>query len=140
MELKLKNGRSLTVRSYIEDDFKYIQKLNEEEHWTNLAAKKQDTKDAWNNSNVTFVVLDQGEIAGYIRGLTDQSMTLFICELLISKDYRRLGIGQELLQFVHRLYPKTRIEMLASSTSRTFYEQQKYRPFYGFRKTYEEHD
>ncbi|EMF48148.1 hypothetical protein B481_0269 [Planococcus halocryophilus Or1] len=42
------------------------------------------------------------------------------------------------MRHVHHQYPKTRIELLASSTSRSFYETQKYRPFYGFRKTIEE--
>jgi predicted GNAT family N-acyltransferase len=77
-------------------------------------------------------------VVGYIRGLTDTRITLYICELLISKENRGLGLGKELLTYVHQLYPKTRIEMLASSTSQTFYKEQGYRAFYGFRKTFEE--
>lgn len=39
------------------------------------------------------------------------------------------------MDHVHNQYPKTCIELLASSTSRSVYETQQYRPFYGFRKT-----
>lgn len=80
----------------------------------------------------------KGIFVGYIRGITDKFITLFIGELVVSTDYRGLGIGQRLLKYVHSLYPKTRIEMLATSTSRTYYEEQGYRAFYGFRKTFEE--
>lgn len=129
----------INIRQYQESDFNRIQVLNREEGWVNLVEKNDDTKEAWRNSNVTFVVEAEGEgVIGYIRGLTDKRVTLYICELLIDKKYRGLGLGGELLQHVHNVYPKTRIEMLASSTSRSFYEGQGYRPFYGFRKTLEE--
>lgn len=127
------------IRQYQEADFNRIQELNSEEGWNNLVEKNEDTKQAWENSNVSFVVEAEGDgVVGYIRGFTDTRISLYICELLIDKKYRGLGIGKDLLQHVHRLYPKTRIEMLASSTSRSFYEEQGYRHFYGFRKTLEE--
>ncbi|WHZ04064.1 GNAT family N-acetyltransferase [Neobacillus sp. YX16] len=129
----------IKIRKFKETDFNRIQELNREEGWGNLVKKNEDTKQAWENSNVSFVVEAEGDgVVGYIRGFTDTRITLYICELLIDKNYRGLGIGKDLLQHVHRLYPKTRIEMLASSTSRSFYEEQGYRPFYGFRKTLEE--
>ncbi|MEH7255364.1 GNAT family N-acetyltransferase [Neobacillus niacini] len=139
MNLNIQNKTSIHIRRYQESDFPRIQELNQEEGWNNLVEKIEDTKEAWENSNVSFVVeVEGGEIGGYIRGLTDRHITLFICELLIDKKYRGLGLGKELLQHVHGLYPKTRMELLASSTSHTFYEDQGYRPFYGFRKTFEE--
>jgi ribosomal protein S18 acetylase RimI-like enzyme len=129
----------MKIRKYLETDFNRIQELNQEEGWSNLVEKNEDTKQAWENSNVTIVVEAEGDgVVGYIRGLTDTVITLYICEFLIDKKYRGLGLGSELLQYVHNEYPKTRIEMLASSTSRSFYEGQGYRPFYGFRKTLEE--
>ncbi|WP_045524605.1 GNAT family N-acetyltransferase [Neobacillus niacini] len=127
------------IRHYEESDFNRIQELNQEEGWNNLVEKNEDTKEAWRKSNVSYVVEAEGDgIVGYIRGFTDTRITLYICELLIDKSYRGFGIGKKLLQHVHSLYSKTRIEMLASSTSHTFYEEQGYRAFYGFRKTIEE--
>ncbi|MFP7299226.1 GNAT family N-acetyltransferase [Neobacillus niacini] len=131
--------KTIKIRRYIDTDFDRIQGLNREEGWSNLVEKNEDSKAAWENSNVSFVaVTEDDEVVGYIRGLTDTCITLYICELLIDKKYRGLGIGKDLLQHVHQLYPKTRIEMLASSTSHSFYEGLGYRPFYGFRKTLEE--
>lgn len=138
MELTIKNGQSIRIREYTVDDFLDIHRLNIEEKWTNLVEKETDYKQAWNNSNIAFVVLSEGKLIGYLRGITDKFITVYICELLISKGYRGFGIGQELLKYTHSMYPKLRIEMLSTSNSRTFYEQLGYRTFYGYRKTKEE--
>ena len=134
----LKNGQSINIREYNEQDFVAIKQLNKNEQWTNLVKTGEKTKEAWNHSNIAFVVILEDEIVGYLRGLTDKYVTLYICELLVEKRYRGLGIGMCLLSYVHGLYPSTRIEMLASSTSQSFYKQSGYRPFYGFRKTFGE--
>lgn len=139
MEIRLKDNVVIEVRDYKKEDFTYIHQLNSDEEWNNLVEKKESTKNAWNNSTIAYVAQHEGEIIAYIRGLTDQSITLFICELLIHREFRGKGIGDALLKYVHGLYPDTRIEMLASTTSHTYYEQKGYRPFYGFRKTFQEH-
>ena len=126
------------IRPYREDDFRAIQHLNSQEQWNNLVAKDRDTKKAWANSAIAFVAELDGQVVGYLRGLTDGFISLYICELLVSQDYRQSGLGKQLMHHVHSHYPKTRIELLASNTSRSFYEAQGYRSFYGFRKTIEE--
>lgn len=125
----------IIVRAYDTKDFDSINQLNKLEEWGNLVAKSDDLKKAWSHSNVTYIAELDGEIVGYVRGLTDKYITLFICELLVKREHRGQGIGKMLLDYVHQLYPKTRMELLASSTSRTFYEQKQFRPFYGYRKT-----
>ena len=113
--------------------------LNKEEGWTNLVENAKNTKVAWENSNVVYVVKNKnGKVMGYIRRYTDTCVSLFICEMLINKRYRGLGIGKQLLQYVHDKYPNTRIEMFATSASRTFYENLGYRTFYGFQKSHKE--
>ncbi|WP_432355820.1 GNAT family N-acetyltransferase [Sporosarcina sp. A2] len=139
MMINLEDGSNLLIIPYENKDFEGIQKLNKDEGWTNLVENSMKTKSAWENSNIAFVVeTESGKLVGYIRGQTDTSVSLFVCEMLIHKNYRNLAIGRKLLQFVHDLYPDTRIEVLATSTSRSFYENLGYRPFYGYRKTYSE--
>ena len=126
------------IRKYEEQDFVHIQRLNAEEQWTNLAKRAEESQAAWKNSAVAFVAEHNGLVAGYIRGLTDTMVTLYVCELLVKKEYRGQGIGEALLKYAHSLYPETRVELLASSSSKTYYEQLGFRPFNGFRITVRE--
>lgn len=134
----MKTQENVVIRPYEETDFPSIHNLNNQEQWNNLVAKEQETKQAWNNSTVALVAEVEGQVIGCLRALTDGFISLYVCELLVSQDHRKSGIGKEMMRVVHGLYPKTRIELLASSSSRSFYEAQGYRPFYGFRKTMDE--
>lgn len=134
LELK----KSITIRPYEERDFPAIHELNKAEGWSNLAEKREDTKQAWRHSNAAFIAEKEGEVVGCLRGLTDGHISFYIAELLVQPDWRGEKLGTYLLNFVHSLYPKTRFELLASQTSRTFYESLGYRAFYGFRKTIDE--
>lgn len=139
MEIDLKDNEKAIIRPYKETDFNKIQDLNREEGWTNLVENHLNAKEAWEHSNVAYVVETEGQgIVGYVRGLTDTRISLYICELLINKKFRSLGLGKELLHYVHSIYPDTRIELLATSSSRSFYEELSFRSFYGFRKTSQE--
>ncbi|HCV53707.1 MAG TPA: hypothetical protein DGL70_10135 [Exiguobacterium sp.] len=70
----------------------------------------------------------------YVRALTDGSVTTFVCELLVSRDARKRGYGQQLLDHLQLTYP-TRIDLLANRQAASFYEQQGFRAFHGFRKS-----
>ncbi|MET3729521.1 GNAT superfamily N-acetyltransferase [Fictibacillus halophilus] len=125
--------------SYIEKKhFEPIQELNKQEGWTQLVERYKETKQAWSRSTIAYVMLKNEEVIGYVRGLTDEHVTLYICEMLISKPYRGLGLGGKLLNIIQAKYPTARMEMVASRISHTFYEGQNFRPFYGYRRTYEE--
>lgn len=136
--ITLKNGKTVFIRPYEKSDFNKIQHLNEKEGWSNLVQRGEDTKKAWENSDVSFVLVSEEGVIGYVRGLTDQQITLYICEILIEERFRKLGLGKKLLEYVHQLYPTTRMELLASSTSKTYYEDLGLRAYYGFRKTIDE--
>ncbi|MGE6490173.1 GNAT family N-acetyltransferase [Exiguobacterium sp. NPDC077395] len=129
----------MKIRAYVASDFEHIQQLNHEEGWTQLVERGELTREAWRQSNVTYVMeSDKGEIVAYLRGLTDTAVTLFVCKLLVAPAYQKCGLGEQLLQHIHERYPTTRIELLASQTSHTYYEKLRFRPFYGFRKTIHE--
>ncbi|MDJ0332262.1 GNAT family N-acetyltransferase [Planococcus sp. S3-L1] len=127
--------KDVLIRKYNEVDFRTIHELNKQQGWNNLVEKKQETQQAWANSTVAVVAEIDGRVVGCLRGLTDGFISLYICELLVNQDHRKLGIGKKMLRYAHKLYPKTRLELLASDASRSFYEAQSYRPLYGFRKT-----
>ncbi|PNZ72459.1 GNAT family N-acetyltransferase [Staphylococcus saprophyticus] len=125
------------IKKYSDFYFNDINKLNELEGWDNLVDHKNDFKKALENS-ITYVVLDNDDnFLGYVRALTDGFITLFICELLINKRKRSLGLGSMLINFLHERYPKTRIDLLATENSSKFYKHKNFRLFYGYRKSFE---
>ncbi|UOQ43792.1 GNAT family N-acetyltransferase [Halobacillus salinarum] len=129
---------TVNIRSFQESDFSAIQQLNEKEEWNGLVDRAQDTLYSWINSEPALIATDGEEIIGYLRGLTDGLVTLFICEVLVREDYRNQGICEQLIQAAHECYPRTRVEMLAASSSQEYYAKKGFRPFYGFRKSAEE--
>ncbi|ACQ70408.1 GCN5-related N-acetyltransferase [Exiguobacterium sp. AT1b] len=129
----------MNIRNYMESDFDSIQQLNHDEGWNQLVERDALTREAWRQSNVAYVMeSEEGTIIAYLRGLTDTTVSLYVCELLVASAYRKRGLGEQLLRHVHTLYPDTRLEMLASQNSYTYYEKLRFRPFYGFRKTIHE--
>ncbi|MFC7063891.1 GNAT family N-acetyltransferase [Halobacillus seohaensis] len=123
------------IRSFHENDFDTINELNKKEGWDQLVENREDTLYAWINSEPALVITDDQEIIGYLRGLTDGVVTLFICELLIREDYRGQGLAQKLIEEAHSCYPSTRVEILATSSSESYYSSRGFRPFCGFRKS-----
>ncbi|TDM03592.1 GNAT family N-acetyltransferase [Macrococcus carouselicus] len=124
------------IRPFENYDIDAIQKMNREEGWDNLVVRHAQTLKSWQNS-VAFVMEEKGEVIGCVRALTDGSVSLYICELIVRKDKRGRGCARQLLEHVHEQYPTTRMELLATSGSRSYYEPW-FRPFYGFRRTYHE--
>lgn len=133
------NGATSEIRMIPYDEAYYtaIHEMYLEEGWMNLAENYKQTQEAWRNSTIAFIaVTKDDEVVACVRGFTDTLVTTFICEMLVEKKFRGHGIGKELLNYVHALYPSTRIEMLATEASRSFYQKEGYRSFYGFRKSF----
>ncbi|MFQ3546124.1 GNAT family N-acetyltransferase [Halobacillus rhizosphaerae] len=129
---------TIFIRSFQESDFSAVQEMNEKEGWHGLAGRKQDTLYSWINSEPALIAADGDQVVGYLRGLTDGLVTLYVCEVLIKEEYRNQGICEQLINAAHECYPRTRVEMLATGDSQEYYTKKGYRPFYGFRKSAEE--
>lgn len=124
------------IRKFRVDDIEAIQQMNKDEGWDNLVARHEQTLNSWMNSK-SYVMEEDGEVIACIRAITDEYVTLYVCELIVRRDKRNRGFGRKLLGYMHELYPTTRMELLATSHSKSFYESW-FRPFYGYRRTYHE--
>ena len=129
---------AIQVRSFQENDFQTVKELNKQEGWNNLVKKHDESLCSWLNSEPALIAVDGDEVIGFLRGLTDGAVTLYVCELLVKEEYRNRGVAEHLVRTAHECYPSTRVEMIANQESQGYYESRGYRAFSGFRKAAEE--
>jgi GNAT superfamily N-acetyltransferase len=82
------------------------------------------------------VLVNEQEIIGFLRALTDEQVTTYLAEILITPRWRGQGLGQALIETCHRLYPSTRLDLLSTESADGIYEATGFRRFEGFRKSY----
>lgn len=126
------NSQKLLIRPADRNDYLSIQDLCLKEGWNSF--KRDDITFAFDNSIVYAGFIDD-QLVAYIRALTDGFITVFVCELIVAKEYRNQGFGRELLNFMHDLYPLTRTDLISEADG--FYEAAGFRKLgSGFRNNY----
>lgn len=74
----------------------------------------------------SWLILEMdGTVCGFVRYLTDDVVTTYICELLVDKRYRRNGYASLMLAEMRKLHPETRIELISEADG--FYDNLKFR-------------
>ena len=54
--------------------------------------------------SITFIALSDGIICGYSRSIKD-ALYIYVCDLLVNKEYRGNGLGRKLMQCLTVEYP-----------------------------------
>jgi len=124
------------IRKFEINDIDAIQKMNAAEGWDNLVVRHEQTLAAWLNSE-SYVYIEDEQVVGCARAITDGHVSLYLCELITHRNYRGRGIAKALIEHIHQLYTTTRMELLATNDSKGYYGKS-FRPFYGFRRTFRE--
>ncbi|GMQ29607.1 GNAT family N-acetyltransferase [Algoriphagus confluentis] len=74
-------------------------------------------------SNLIVTARRDGDLVGFLRGLTDHCYRCFIADLAIAKAYQRQGVGQKLLVFTRDLAPEARLILFSAEDAVPFYEK-----------------
>jgi len=130
----------VTVRAWAEADFPAVQQLSAAESWTTPLNWPEAARQAWLRSEPALVAVADGAIVGFLRGLSDGGVTVYIAEVLVAPTWRGRGLGAALLELAQRLNPGARLDLLATAASRAFYERAGFRPFYGYRLSWAERE
>jgi predicted N-acetyltransferase YhbS len=56
-------------------------------------------------SSASLVALDEDEVVGYARALSDEAFAVYIADILVRPDMQRQGIGSALFEAVLERYP-----------------------------------
>lgn len=79
-------------------------------------------------SNLLVTAREDGQLIGFLRGLSDFCYRCFIADLAVAKDYQGKGIGREILQFTRSLAPEARLILFAAEDAEPFYQKLGFKP------------
>ncbi len=127
----------IEIRAWSEAEFPTIQRLSSAEGWTSPTQRSTDSLLAWQHSWPALIAVEGEMIVGFVRGLTDGTITMYIADMAVDMRLRGRGIGRALLDVCHALYPTTRLDLLAADDARAFYKACGFRVLHdGMRKSY----
>ena len=124
----------VTIRAWEEADFAAVQRLSAAEGWSTPTERPAEALAAWHRSWPALVAVAGQEVIGFCRALSDGSVTTYIAELLVAPGWQGKGIGAALLEACEQMAPDARLDLLATETSRSFYERVGFWPFAGYRR------
>ncbi len=130
----------VTIRSWEEHDFPAIQQLCAGEGWNTPVDRATEALIAWRASNPALVAVEEGSIVGFVRTLSDGNVSTYVAELFVAPSHRGQGIAAALLAVCQSSHPGTRLDLLATQTSHSYYEHLGFRPCIGFRRSWEEYE
>ena len=126
---------SFSIQLWAPHYFDAMRALSSVEGWTTPELRPKETLAAWENSWPTLVVVNaDGKLAGFLRAITDTQITTYLCEVLIAREFRQLGLGRLLVDVCQGLVPTTRIDLLSTDEADDFYRAIDCVDFQGFRR------
>lgn len=74
-------------------------------------------------SNLLVTAREDGQLIGFLRGLSDFCYRCFIADLAVAKRHQGRGVGREILKFTRSLAPEARLILFAAEDAEPFYQK-----------------
>jgi GNAT superfamily N-acetyltransferase len=126
------------IRVWKEGDFPAVQELSRREGWPTPTERPDASLRSWQQSWPRLVAVVDDEVIGFVRAVSDGTVTTYIAEILVVAEWRASGIGRAILNATQLLVPGSRIDLLAMPDSSGFYEHNGFRSFRGYRRSWTE--
>lgn len=114
----------MQLRKYVDTDIESLFELmqREGEEWTYCkGGNREKYMNAMRNS-IAYVIIQDGNICGYIRCRDDDGFGIYILDLLVDKGYRGKGYGRRLMKEICDKYPDDTVYV--TSDADPYYEKQ----------------
>ena len=112
----------MIFRQAKETDIKRIHELFLEEGWKTYT--EDLLKKLLNNSN-WIIAEENNKIYGFARYISDNVLSIYLCEILVDKDLRGREIGKLIIKKIFEDNPGLRMDLLSDSDS--FYKKLNFR-------------
>ena len=97
---KLKYAVRLTADEHHAAYRQAAYELLQQNGWSHRITSLEQFTALVNASACNFIALKDGQVIGYIRGITDGLSNGYISMLVVASDYRKQGVGRDLVQAV----------------------------------------
>ncbi len=74
-------------------------------------------------SNLLITARSEGQLVGFLRGLSDFCYRSFIADLAVAHSFQRKGIGRQLIQVARNQAPDARLILFSAEDALPFYEK-----------------
>lgn len=64
-------------------------------------------------NSITYVMIESDQIIGYIRAIDDHGFDVYICDLLVHKNYRNKHYGSKLISSIKSHFPNRNIYVMS---------------------------
>ena len=117
-----------------EEHFSRVLRLYEAEGWPSFPQDPALAMHALTAPGVVaLVAVEESEVVGFARLLTDGALEAYLCELVVAETARRQGVGRALVEEAFALSGARRLDLLAGEGSEDFYRSFRHRDFPGYR-------
>jgi len=111
-----------------------VLRLCEAEGWPSLPDDPARAARALTGPGViTVVAIDDGDVVGFARMLTDGESQAYLCEMAVATAARGHGIGRKLIEHAFARSGAQRVDLLALEESDDFYRAFRHRTMPGYR-------
>ena len=74
-------------------------------------------------ANLLITARSEGQLVGFLRGLSDFCYRSFIADLAVARSFQRKGIGRQLIQVARNQAPDARLILFSAEDASPFYEK-----------------
>ena len=74
-------------------------------------------------ANLLITARSEGQLVGFLRGLSDFCYRSFIADLAVARSFQRKGIGRQLIQTARNQAPEARLFLFSAEDASSFYEK-----------------
>ena len=108
------------IRKYKQDDASQIMKLiaSEGDDWSSYYQGEGQIKYLISlNDSITYVMIIDDQIIGYIRAIDDHGFDIYICDFLVQKEKRGNHYGMKLIETIQSLFKNRDIYVMSDVDS-----------------------
>ncbi|MFZ2988421.1 GNAT family N-acetyltransferase, partial [Ideonella sp.] len=94
----LQPATALTIRPIHPDEVEAVRRLLADHGWTSKVADPATFQELLRRSQVALVAVQDGEVVGFIRGLTDGIFNGYLSMVVVARAHQGQGIGTALMR------------------------------------------